>query len=108
MAGIYVTDITHYLDDAGELATPMPRAARQLASFLVLLIDATTAETDFAAAFDTGIRCRSNTCPGTIRTSRELPEGDIYWHCPQCAHRGVITNWQDTKWNQMSQPSDGD
>ena len=38
--GTYVTDITHYLDDQGEVSAEMPREARQLASFLVLVIDA--------------------------------------------------------------------
>jgi hypothetical protein len=38
MSGTYVTDITHYLDDKGELPAEMPGAARKLASFLVLVI----------------------------------------------------------------------
>lgn len=41
MSGSYVTDITHYLDDSGDLAE-MPDSARQLASFLTLMIDAAT------------------------------------------------------------------
>ena len=40
MNGTYVTDITHYLDDEGELPEEMPGPARKLASFLVLVIDA--------------------------------------------------------------------
>lgn len=41
MKQTYVTDITHYLDETGELAE-MPGPARKLASLLVLLIDATS------------------------------------------------------------------
>ena len=37
----YVTDITHYLDEASELAQ-LPRPARRLASFLTLLIEEAT------------------------------------------------------------------
>jgi hypothetical protein len=37
----YITDSTHFLNDAGEMAE-MPAPARKLASFLVLLIDAVT------------------------------------------------------------------
>ena len=37
----YVTDITHYLDETGELAQ-LPGPARRLASFLTLLIEAAT------------------------------------------------------------------
>ena len=46
MSGTYVTDITHYLDDEGELPEEMPGPARKLASFLVLLIDAVTQTKD--------------------------------------------------------------
>ena len=42
MSGTYVTDITHYLDDDGELPTELPSPARKLASFLVLVIDEVT------------------------------------------------------------------
>ncbi len=40
MSGTCVTDITHYLDDDGELSAEMSGPARKLASFLVLVIDA--------------------------------------------------------------------
>ena len=43
MPGTYVTDLRHYLDDDGELAD-MPAEAKQLASFLVLIVDAVTPE----------------------------------------------------------------
>ena len=39
--GTNVTDITHYLDEAGELMQ-MPGQARKLGSFLTLLIEAAT------------------------------------------------------------------
>ena len=101
MNGTYVTDITHYLDDAGELAG-MPSPARKLASFLVLLIDAAT-EAFPADEYDTRIRCRTDACTGSIRTSVSSMEDEISWHCPDCGHNGVIRNWQGTKWNQRRQ-----
>ena len=39
VSGAYLTDITHYLDDKGELPAEMPGPAHRLASFLVLVID---------------------------------------------------------------------
>jgi hypothetical protein len=97
--GTYVTDITHYLDEAGEMAT-MPGPARKLASFLTLLIEAGTG-TPSAGEHDSGIRCRIKACRGNIRTLLP-PGGDVIsWHCPLCGHNGVIRNWQDTKWNQL-------
>ena len=67
MSGTYVTDITHYLDDTGELAE-MPGPARKLASFLVLLIDEATQAVP-ANNHDTRIRCRKTACTGSIRAS---------------------------------------
>ncbi len=94
----YVTDITHYLDETGELAE-MPGPARKLASFLVLLIDATS-QVGPVRNFDTNIRCRTDACSGSIRTSLSSLDEEITWHCPDCEHNGVIRNWQGTKWNQ--------
>ena len=98
MSGTYVTDITHYLDDTGELAE-MPGPARKLASFLVLLIDEATQAVP-ADDYNTRIRCRKTACTGSIRASLASVEGEISWHCPDCSHNGVIRNWQGTKWNQ--------
>jgi hypothetical protein len=57
MTGTYITDITHYLDEAGNLVKDMPSEAKQLASFLVLIVDAITL--DCSEVFlDTEIPCR--------------------------------------------------
>ena len=98
MSGTFVTDISHYLDATGELAE-MPSPARKLASFLVLLIDATSQACP-VSDHDTAIRCRTDACTGSIRTSLISMNGEIVWHCPNCGHNGVIRNWQGTKWNQ--------
>ncbi len=97
--GIYVTDITHYLDEDGEIAPPSG-PARTLASFLVLLIEAAT-DPGAADSLNTGIRCRAKDCQGIVRTL--LPKGgdEISWLCPTCGQNGVIRNWQNTKWNQL-------
>jgi len=101
MSNKYITDITHYLDETGELAE-MPRPARQLASFLVLLIDATTRVVP-AHDYDTQIRCRGDGCTGSICTSLPSMNEDIYWYCPDCEQHGIIRNWQGTKWSQENQ-----
>jgi hypothetical protein len=97
-SGTYVTDITHYLDETGELAR-MPGPALKLASFLTLLIEAATGAPS-ASEHDSGIRCRAKACRGTIRTSLPPGQDEISWHCPTCGHNGVIRNWNNTKWNQ--------
>ena len=73
MSGTYVTDITHFLDDVGELVGEMPSPSRKLASFLVLLIDAVT-QTVPARDHDTRIRCRTEACTGSIQASLASPK----------------------------------
>ncbi len=101
MSNTYVTDITHYLDATGELAE-MPGEARQLASFLALLVDAAT-QVIPARDYNTRIRCRANACTGSIRASVASHDSEILWGCPRCGQRGVIRNWQETKWDQTKQ-----
>jgi len=98
-AEVLVTDITHYLDETGELAQ-MPTPARNLAGFLTLLIEAATGAVP-AGEHDSGIRCRATDCRGTIRTFLPPSGEEISWHCPVCRHNGVIRNWHNTKWNQL-------
>jgi hypothetical protein len=99
--GTYVTDITHFLDDQGEVSVDMPREARQLASFLVLVIDATSRNIA-SDNQDINIRCRKADCTGQIRASLASTNDVIEWFCPDCGHNGVIRNWQATKWNQRT------
>jgi hypothetical protein len=97
--GTYITDITHYLAENGEVA-PMPGPARKLASFLTLLIEAAT-NVGSAHYHDSGIRCRAEACRGTILTRMPPSRDLICWHCPACGHNGLIRNWHNTKWNQL-------
>lgn len=55
--GTYITDITHFLDEAGEMPADLPQPAASLASFLVLIIDATT-KTGSSDFDEIGLRCR--------------------------------------------------
>ena len=99
MGKTYITDITHFVDQAGELAD-MPGPARKLAHFLTLLIDATT-QAILIREYDTRIGCRSKGCKGHIHTSLAPLDQDIIWRCYECGYNGVIRNWQQTKWNRQ-------
>ena len=95
--GTYITDITHFLDATGEMPADLPKPAASLASFLTLIIDATTGKG--SSVFDEiGLRCRAEKCTGSILSRLESEE--IIWHCPICDHNGIIRNWQATRWNQ--------
>ena len=98
MVGTYITDLQHFLDDTGELAE-MPTEARQLASFLVLIVDAITPE---APAFfvETQLRCRTKQCSGEILARLDPAKEEIQWHCTHRDHHGIIRNWRGTKWDR--------
>ena len=98
MTGTYITDIRHFLDDSCELAN-MPPEARSLASFLVLIVDNAT-ESCSGFFQDTQIRCRSQGCHGTILAMLDFKTEEILWQCPLCGHHGLISNWQNTKWDR--------
>jgi len=99
MTDTYITDITHYLDDSGNLVEEMPGPARKLASFLVLIIDVVTPDCS-KVSVDTEIPCRKKGCFGKILARFEPDSEEILWHCTNCSHKGVIRNWQKTKWDQ--------
>lgn len=96
-----VTDITHFLDETGEIAS-MPTPARKLASFLSLLIEAATSSSSTPDQ-DSGIRCSTRDCKGSIRTALIPGQEEIVWHCPACGHHGHIRNWHETKWNRLKE-----
>jgi hypothetical protein len=98
MSGTYVTNITHYLDDEGEIVATIPAPARKLASFLVLLIDSITSES-LPTTLPSEIRCRKRGCYGQIIISLDDITGPINWQCSQCDHHGIISQWQGSKWD---------
>jgi hypothetical protein len=102
MSRTYVTDLTHYLDEAGDIPQGIPAEARQLASFLALIVDAVTSRSpDDESETETGIRCRGSRCHGTILAALTHYEEPVKWHCPECGDKGVISNWQRTKWDNV-------
>ena len=101
MTGTYVTDLHHYLDSAGEIAE-MPPEARQLVSFLVLIVDAVTQQAPQHFE-DIRLRCRKEACTGSVLARLDSENDEIYWQCSTCGHNGVIRNWQNTRWNQRKE-----
>jgi len=98
----YVTDLTHYLDDVGEVVQRIPTEARQLASFLALIVDAVTSRfPQTHSGIETGIRCRGSGCKGMIIAALAHYEEPVHWHCLECGDNGTISNWQGTKWDNV-------
>jgi len=91
----YVTDLRHYLYNDGEIVADMLSEARQLASFLALIVDEASGFVQ-SKADELNVRCLSEGCPAQIVAYRE-ENCDIVWFCPLCEQNGVIRNWQGTK-----------
>jgi len=102
MPDTYVMNLTHFLDEDGNIPTDIPRQARELGSFIALIVDKVTAEysgTD--SGINTGIRCRSKKCSGEIIGLLEESDEPVHWHCLECGHHGVTSEWQNSKWDNL-------
>jgi hypothetical protein len=90
--------MTHFLNEQGNIAKEMPKEARELASFLALVVDATTKTTP-SILTSTDLRCFKKACHGLIKTAVKHNDEEIHWYCPDCENEGVISHWHGTKWD---------
>ena len=95
---MYITNMTHFLDEKGNIPTSMPREARELASFLALVVDFTTKNLPISLT-TTDVMCFEKGCGGMIKTALHKKPEEIHWYCPECENEGVISGWQKTKWD---------
>ena len=96
---MYITTFTHFLDGKGNIPKHMQKEARELASFLALIIDATT-QYESEDGFETGVSCMHKGCHGKVRSTILFDENfEIYWECTECKEAGIIKEWEDTRWD---------
>lgn len=97
---MYISNLTHFVNDQGNIPTQMPKEARELANFLALIVDSTT-RTMPSTLTSTDIRCFQKGCHGLVKSAIRSKEGEIQWYCPECENEGVISHWLRTKWDNM-------
>ena len=103
MSRTYVTDLTHYLATDGGIVKTMPKEAREIASFLALVVDAVTSQfPNTTSGIETGMRCRTPGCHGDIIGALDGPEEPVHWYCLDCGDNGTVSSWQGTKWDSRS------
>jgi len=90
----------HFLDDNGEIPKQIPKEARHLASFLAMVIDATT-EAFPTEEHTTMLRCFKKKCDGTIKCQLLSKTDSIHWICTKCNNEGIISDWHGTKWDNI-------
>ena len=99
MGNTWIVDLRHYLDPAGAIAE-MPSRARLLAEYFAsIVLDATVNLEE-----EPSVRCRRRPghrrCTGIIMSYPSAEDTDrIYWHCPVCDDKGLISGWQNTLWD---------
>ena len=79
----------------------MPKEARELASFMALVIDTTTKNCPNTLTL-TDISCFEKGCQGLIKSEILRKDADVHWVCNKCPNEGVISKWQKTKWDNSS------
>jgi hypothetical protein len=95
---MYISNILHFLDEKGNIPKQMPKEARQMASFLGLIVDETTKKLPIKLT-PTSIRCFEKGCEGIISSEILFTTGTIHWVCNKCENEGMISEWHNTKWN---------
>jgi hypothetical protein len=80
---MYISNMTHFLDETGNIPKQMPKEAREIASFLALVIDVTTLSHASTLTL-TNIRCFQKGCSGMVKTKFGLANREINWYCPNC------------------------
>jgi len=88
----------HFLDAKGNIPTQIPKEARELASFLALVIDNTTKNIPFTLT-PTNVRCFEKGCQGLIKSEVLKANNEIHWRCSKCQNEGRISGWKLTKWD---------
>jgi hypothetical protein len=98
---MFISNLTHFLDEQGNIAKEMNKTGREMASFLALIVD--TATTNYAPSKKTTeIRCLKKKCIGTIDIEVDIVDEFIYWSCNKCTEAGRINDWQKTKWDNRT------
>ncbi len=98
---MYITNIKHYLDKAGNIPTSLPKEERELASFLALIVDEAT-NVYPEKICDTPIRCLNPECTSCITSEFVQDDKVIYWGCNDCEYDGIISDWQKSRWDNIT------
>jgi hypothetical protein len=92
----FVTNMTHFLDEAGQLTEATSKRAKTLARFLGSIV------TNYSMHQPEFLPCRRRrsraACPGEIVILRLGEEDILEWICDWCGESGSISNWRTSPW----------
>ena len=98
----YISNLTHFLDEYGNIPSEMPKKAKEFAYFHAMIVDATTkAIAEYHKQITSSLRCHAKGCKGLIYSYLDNTENVIVWSCNLCGDNGRISHWQKTKWDNL-------
>jgi hypothetical protein len=97
---MYITDLSHMLDEKGAIG-PKSGAARRFAEFLGRVVAAASAPASAADCYSK--QCRCSKCKGMV-TAVIAPDDAIEWLCPSCGEKGRSANWRRSFWDLSEAP----
>jgi hypothetical protein len=101
MPDTWITDLTHLLDEAGDIISEPPQAKALAEYFAAIVFMASFPDPEYPPEYIVKCRRRPNRKPclkeivGFINPETD----DVMWMCPKCNDRGLISNWRDSMWD---------
>ncbi len=101
MADTWITDLSHFLDEDGNILSE-PAQAKALAEyFAAIVLMASFPDPECPPEYLVKCRRRPNRKPCLEDIVGFLsPDGDVVvWMCPKCRDAGLISHWRGTMWD---------
>ena len=101
MAYIHLTDLSDYLDEAGDIVSE-PTQSKALAEFYTDIVFMTSyPDLEYPSEYNVKCHCRPKhkPCHGKIAGYINRETDYIVWMCPRCIDRGLISNWRGSMWD---------
>jgi hypothetical protein len=101
MADSWITDLSHYLDEMGDIVSEPVQAKALAKHYTAIVLIGSYPEPEYPKEYI--VKCRRRPkrkpCLGEI-FGFIIPEtDDIMWMCPKCNDRGLISNWRGSMWD---------
>lgn len=102
-ARTWITDVRHFLDEAGEIPDDLPGPAFGVAVF-VGSIAAWVTSARKVTDLRTNVACRwspaKRACMGVVDAGLAGDGEAIVWRCPVCGDGGEVRGWEGTPWDR--------
>ncbi len=97
---MFQANFNNYLDTDGNISKSASKEAREIASFLALLIDEATIHVP-EIIWTTVFKCLNHECDYNTITEFVEVGNYIWWLCPNCDNEGLISTWQGLRWDNL-------